>query len=298
MFLRLSILLFVVIHGISVSTAQDFDKVQIKTIKVQDNIYMLQGQGGNIGVSMGEDGVFLVDDQFAPLTEKIKAAISKIGGKDIRFVINTHWHFDHVGGNENMGKTGSVIIAHENVRKRMSTEQLIKFFGKAVPPSPKPALPVITFSEDITVHLNGEKISISHLKNAHTDGDAIVYFEKSNAVHTGDIYFAGMYPFIDISSHGSIQGMISGVKHILSMINDGTKVIPGHGPLSNKAELGNYLKMLEGVKEKIQNLISQGKSLQDVQKTKPTKDFDATWGKGFLSPDKFTQIVYEDLSRK
>ena len=298
MITRLPILLGVLALNFSVAIAQDFDNVQVKTVKVQGNIYMLQGQGGNIGVSMGTDGVFLVDDQYAPLTDKIISAIAKIGGKEIRFIINTHWHGDHVGGNETIGKTGAVIIAHENVRKRMSTEQVIKFFDIKVPPSPNSALPVVTFTKDINVHQNGEKISISHLKNAHTDGDAVVYFEKSNVVHTGDIYFAGMYPFIDTSSRGSIDGVISGVKHILAIIDEDTKVIPGHGPLSNTKELRNYLKMLENVRERIQNLISQGKSLQEIQNSNPTKDFDSTWGKGFLNADRFIEIVYEDLSSK
>jgi len=240
LFLSLCVLFFCFSNAYS----QEFDKVQISTIKVAENIYMLQGQGGNIGVCVGEDGVFIVDDQFAPLTAKIKAAIAKLSNKSIRFVINTHWHFDHVGGNENMGEAGAVIVAHENVRKRMSTDQFIEFFNKKLPPSPKVALPVITFTQDIAFHLNNEETRIFHATNAHTDGDAIVFFKKSNVIHTGDIYFAGIYPFIDTSSHGSIDGMIKAAKHILSIINDDTKVIPGHGPLSKKAELAEYVEML------------------------------------------------------
>jgi len=283
---------------LSVSSAigQDYDKVQIKTVKTSGNVYMLMGSGGNLGVLVGDDGVFLVDDQFAPLTKKIKDAIGKISDKEIRFLINTHWHFDHVGGNENLGETGSVIIAHENVRKRMSTDQFIEFFQKKVPASPKVALPIITFTQDLMFHLNGEDIHVFHVNNAHTDGDSIVYFRNSNVIHTGDIYFAGIYPFIDTSSHGSVNGVIDAAQHILSIIDDNTKVIPGHGSLSNKAELSAYVDMLISMRAKITKQISDGKTLEEIQKTKPAQKFDEKWGHGMLTSDKFVQILYTDLS--
>ena len=277
--------------------SQDFDKVEISTIKVAENIYMLQGAGGNIGVCVGDDGVFIIDDQFAPLTAKIKSAIAKLSSKKIRFVINTHWHSDHVGGNENMGEAGAVIVAHRNVRKRMSTDQFMEFFNKKVPTAPKAALPVITFTQDITFHLNDEETRIFHVKEAHTDGDAVVFFEKSNVIHTGDIYFSGMYPFIDKSSHGSVDGVIKAARHILDIINDDTKVIPGHGPLSNKAELAVYVDMLVSLRAKMSAYISKGKTLEEIKQIGPSKDFDPQWGGGFLSPDKFTQILFEDLSK-
>jgi len=285
----------------TVSTAfgkdQEFDKVQIETVKAAENVHMLLGSGGNIGVCTGDDGVFLVDDQYAPLTEKIKAAIGKISNKDIRFLINTHWHLDHVGGNENIGEAGAVIIAHENVRNRMSTDQFIEFFQKQFPASPKIALPIITFTQDITFHLNEDEIHVFHVKNAHTDGDAIVYFRNSNVIHTGDIYFAGLYPFIDTGSHGSVNGVINAARYVLSIINDDTKVIPGHGHLSNKAELSGYVDMLFTLRNRMKKLISEGKTLKEVQATKPTQEYDDKWGHGFLSPNKFVQILYNDLSR-
>lgn len=277
--------------------SQEFDKVEISTIKVSENIYMLQGAGGNIGVCVGDDGVFMIDDQFAPLTAKIKSAIAKLSSKKVRFVINTHWHYDHVGGNENMGEAGAVIVAHQNVRKRMSTDQFMEFFNKKVPTAPKTALPVITFTRDITFHLNDEETRIFHAKEAHTDGDAIVFFEKSNVIHTGDIYFSGMYPFIDKSSHGSVDGMIKAARHILDIIDDDTKVIPGHGPLSNKAELAVFVEMLVSLRAKMSAYISNGKTLEEIKQIGLSKDLDPKWGGGFLSPDKFTQILYEDLSR-
>ncbi len=287
------------LFGVSSAFSQDkdFDKVQIKTVKLSENVYMLLGSGGNIGVYAGDDGVFLVDDQFAPLTKKIKAAVGKISDKKIRFVINTHWHFDHVGGNENLGEMGSVIIAHENVRKRMSTDQFIEFFQKKVPASPKGALPIITFTKDLMFHLNGEEIHVFHANNAHTDGDAIVYFRNSNVIHTGDIYFAGIYPFIDTSAHGSVNGVIDAAQNVLSIINDNTKVIPGHGPLSNKAELSAYVEMLIRLRDIIGRQISDGKSLEEIRSTKPTQQFDEKWGHGMLTPDQFVQILHMDLSR-
>lgn len=293
-YLVLHILLFMV--PVAYSQDQVFDKVQIKTVRASENIYMLLGHGGNIGVCVGEEGVFLVDDQFAPLTEKIKAALGEISGKDVRFVINTHWHFDHVGGNEKMGETGAVIVAHENVRKRMSTDQFIKFFQKEIPASSKIALPIITFAQDITFHLNEEEIVVFHVNNAHTDGDAIVYFRNSNVIHMGDIYFSGIYPFIDTSSKGTVNGVINAAKGVLSFINDDTKIIPGHGPLSNKAELTVYVDMLISLKDKISKHILEGKTLEEVLAGKPTQEFDTKWGNGFLSPDQFVQILYEDLS--
>jgi cyclase len=288
-------LVFAFVFNTSPVVGQDFDEVKIVTEKVAGNISMLQGKGGNIGVCAGDDGVFLVDDQFAPLTEKIKTAISKISDKNIRFVINTHWHYDHVGGNENMGEAGAVIVAHENVRQRMSTDQFIAFFNAKIPAYPKAAQPIITFSQDIRFHLNNEEIQVFHIKNAHTDGDAVIFFKKANVIHTGDIYFAGIYPFIDVSSNGSVDGIINAAKHIISLIDDNTKIIPGHGPMSNKAEFAVYIQMLEDLRNRVSKHISMGKTLMEIQGLTPSKDYDAEWGDGFLPPDKFIQILYEDL---
>ena len=291
-----SFIFCIVLLSVSSAFGQDYDKVQIKTVKTSGNVYMLMGSGGNICVLTGDDGVFLVDDQFAPLTKKIKDAIGKISDKEIRFLINTHWHFDHVGGNENLGETGSIIIAHENVRKRMSTDQFIEFFQKKVPASPKVALPIITFTQDLMFHLNGEDIHVFHVNNAHTDGDSIVYFRNSNVIHTGDIYFAGIYPFIDTSSHGSVNGVIDAAQHVLSIINDDTKIIPGHGMLSNKTELSVYVDMLISMRAKITKQISDGKTLEEILKTKPAQEFDEKWADGMLTSDKFVKILYTDLS--
>ncbi|MGD1152786.1 MAG: MBL fold metallo-hydrolase [Syntrophales bacterium] len=277
------------------SATQDFANVQIQTEKVADNVFMLIGAGGNIGVSAGKDCVFMIDTSYAPLTNKIKAAIAQISGKPIQYVVNTHWHQDHVGGNENFVKAGATVVAHENVRKRVSTEQFVKLLNKTVPPLPESALPVITFSQDVTFHLNGNEIFIFHIERAHTDGDAIVHFKKSNVIHMGDIYFNGMYPFIDLSAGGSINGMIAAVKRILLLCDRNTKVIPGHGHLSDKAELEEYLKMLVAVRDRINREIKAGKPLDAVIASQPTRDLDQVWGKGFMKPEQFVKVVYDSL---
>jgi len=275
----------------------DFTKARIKTEKLSDTTYMMMGEGGNIGLSVGEDAVFLVDDQFAPLTPKIKAAIAKLTKKPVKFVLNTHWHFDHTGGNEKFGKAGAVIVAHENVRKRLSTEQFIEFFGMRRKPEPKAALPVVTFTRDVKFHINGEEVQALHIPNGHTDGDAIVHFGKSNVLHTGDLFFNKLYPFIDTASGGSVDGVIAAVDRMLEMVRDNTKIIPGHGPLATKAELKTYRDMLATVAGRIKAAIQEGKSLEAVVAAKPTAEFDAVWGKGFLSPEKFVEMIYKNLKK-
>jgi glyoxylase-like metal-dependent hydrolase (beta-lactamase superfamily II) len=276
----------------------DFSEVQIETIKIDDRLYMMTGSGGNLALSIGGDGAFLVDDQFAPLTQKIQAAISKLTERPVRFVINTHWHGDHTGGNENFGKAGSLIVAHENVRKRLSVEQFLEAFDHRVPASPEAALPVITFTDAVTFHWNDEEIRVFHLARAHTDGDAVIHFKNSNALHAGDLYFNGMYPFIDVSTNGSIQGVIDAADAILGMSDDRTKIVPGHGPLSNKKELQAYRDMLAGVRDAVSSLIATGKSKSEVLAAKPTEPWDAKWGGGFMKPAEFTDTVYSTLSGK
>lgn len=281
----------------SLAHAQDYSKVEIITTDLGNGIYMLKGAGGNIGVSIGEDGVFLVDDQFAPLTEKIKAAIGKLSDKPIRYVFNTHWHFDHTGGNENLGNAGTVIVAHDAVRIRMSKDRTIAVFNKKVPAAPKIALPSITFSDSTTFHLNGEILYIKHLAPGHTDGDSVVHFRNANVIHAGDLFFNGFYPFIDVENGGSINGLIVDVTAILAMANDTTKIIPGHGPLGTKAQLTVYRQMLLTVRDNVKALIEAGKSEEQVIAAKPTATLDGTWGNGFMKPDVFTAIVYSSLAK-
>ena len=277
--------------------AQNFDKVQVKTEKLSETSYMLTGAGGNLGLSVGDDAVFLVDDQYAPMSPKIRAAVAAISKKPVKFVVNTHWHDDHTGGNEALGKSDTVIVAHENVRKRMAAGQLIEFLGNNVKPFPKAALPVVTFTQDVKFHLNGDEISVTHVADAHTDGDSFVRFKKDNLVHMGDLFFNKLYPFIDTSSGGRVEGVIAAVDKVLAQTDDATRFIPGHGPLASKADLMAYRSMLEAISGRIRTMVGEGKTLEQVIAAKPTADFDAVWGKGFLPPAKFTEMIYKNIKR-
>jgi glyoxylase-like metal-dependent hydrolase (beta-lactamase superfamily II) len=276
---------------------QNFDNVQIETQLVSNNVYMLVGAGGNIGVSIGEDGTFIVDDQFAPLTDKIRAAVAAITDKPIRFVINTHWHGDHTGGNENLGNAGALIVAHDNVFQRMSTEQFREATNTTTPASPKAALPVVTFAEDVTFRLNGDAIRGLHVPNAHTDGDVLIQFREANVLHLGDTFFAGRFPFIDLGSGGSVDGIISSANRALSIANEETKIIPGHGPLSTPKDLRDYRDMLMKMRSVVMQLVAQGKSLEEVQAARPAADYES-WGTGFINTERFVETLYRDLSRE
>lgn len=281
----------------AVAQAQDFSKVEIQPTKITDNLYMLTGAGGNLALSVGEDATFLIDDQFAPLAPKISAAIAAITPKPVRFLLNTHWHYDHTGANESFGNAGAIIVAHENVRKRMSTEQVIEFFKMPIKASPKAALPVVTFANALTLHLNGDEIRAIHVPRAHTDGDTIVHFVKGDVVHMGDIYFNGFYPFIDTSSGGTPDGVIAACDQVLAMITDKTRVIPGHGPLSNRAELRAYRDMLADLTARIRKMVAEGKKLEEITASKVSADYDAKWGKGFIPPPKFAEMLAMNLIR-
>ncbi len=288
-------LVFIILcYQLTPVSAQDdqFAAIVIETTEVANGIYMLVGQGGNIGVSIGEDGVFLIDDQFAPLTEKIRNALSELTLQPIKFMINTHWHFDHTGGNENLGNQGVILVAHDNVRKRMSTEGFIEAFNQTIPAAPEVALPSITFSETATFHLNGQTIEAIHVLNAHTDGDSIIFFREANVIHTGDIFFNGLYPFIDKSSAGSVDGVLRAVDLVLSLANNNTRIIPGHGPLANKRDLTNYRRMLMTVRNRMQDLIDEEMTIEEIIELNPNADFDQVWGQGFLNPETFLRILH------
>jgi cyclase len=275
------------------------DNVTINATKLSNNTYMLKGSGGNIIVSVGQDGVFMVDDQFAPLTEKIKEAISNITDQPVKFVINTHWHSDHTGGNENFGELGAVIISHDNVRERLSTEQFSAFFNRTIAPLPEKGLPIITFSDNMTIFQNGDEIRIIHVDNGHTDGDSIVYFTKNNVIHVGDDFNDKTYPLIDISSGGSIDGLISSLQTISSLIDDETKVISGHSDISNKTKVNTLITMLKDVRQNVSQLIQNGDSLEEIIASQPTSKYDEIYyDHSRLKPGDFVTMVYQSLTRK
>jgi cyclase len=277
---------------------QDEDII-INTTKLADNIFMLQGSGGNILVSVGQDGTFIVDDQFAPLTVKIKDAISKITDKAIEFVINTHWHPDHTGGNENLGEAGAIIVSHDNVRKRLSTEQFSDFFKRSVSPLSEKGLPIITFSDNMTIYQNGEEIRIIHMDNGHTDGDSVIYFPNSNVIHVGDDFSDKSFPFIDISSGGSIDGLIASLKMISSIINDETKVVSGHTGISNKTKVIDFENMLTEVRNQISQMINEGKSLQDIINAQPTSNYEKIYyDYTSIKPEDFVTHTYQSLTKE
>ncbi|MCP4688436.1 MAG: MBL fold metallo-hydrolase [Desulfobacterales bacterium] len=271
---------------------QAADEVKITPVQVTDRIYVLFGQGGNIGVFIGEDGTFMIDDQFAPLTGKILEAVKSVGGEHPKFLINTHYHGDHTGGNENLGQGGTLIISHDNVRERLSTGSFLKPFNmKGAPLSPK-GLPVVTFSEDVSFHLNGDSLHAVHVPHAHTDGDSFIHFKAANVIHAGDIFFNGFYPFIDVDHGGALKGMIMAVDKILSMADDGTKIIPGHGPMANKEQLTEYRQMLGIAYERLRKLKAEGKSAKEAAATKPLGDLEAVWGDGLFKGERWIEIIY------
>jgi cyclase len=279
------------------SSAQDFDDVVIRPTRVGEGLYMLMGRGGNMAVSVGPDGVILIDDQYAPLTEKIVMAIRAISDQPIGFVINTHWHGDHTGGNENLGKAGAVIVAHGNVRKRMSVDQLQTLRDRTIPAAPKQALPVITFTDSVTFHLNGQTTKVLHLPPAHTDGDSIIHFKEADVIHTGDILFNGFYPFIDVDSGGSIDGMITAHERILELAGPDTVIIPGHGALCSPVELEAAHDVLVTVRDRARAAIAAGTEVEAFVAADPLADLNEKWGGGFMKPDVFLRIIYADLSR-
>ncbi len=281
---------------VAVAQQPDFSKVEIKVTKVAGTVYMLEGAGGNIGVSVGQDGIVIIDDQFAPLADKIQAALKGITSQPVRFVINTHWHFDHTGGNAYFQRQGP-IIAQENVRERLKAGG--EAAGNKIPPAPKEALPIITFNDRATVHLNGEDIRAIHFPHGHTDGDSVIFFPQSNVVHMGDDFVTYGFPFIDLESGGGVRGMIAAVEKVIATVPPDAKVIPGHGALSTVADLKPYLAMLKDTMARVQKGIDQGKTLAQLKQEKVLAGYENLGGPGkFITTDKFIETLYNDLTGK
>ena len=300
---KLTILAVLLMSALVYAQDQDFSKVQIKVTKISGNIYMLQGAGGNIAASVGEDGIVIVDDQYAPLADKIAAALKGIGvtDKPVRFIINTHYHGDHTGGNLPFAAQGSTIIAHDNVRKRLESGGQAGTGTQAdavhmdVKPAEKGALPIITFDHDVTVHLNGEDIRALHFPAGHTDGDSIIFFPKANVVHMGDDYVRYGFPFIDVLSGGSVQGMIAACQKVIPQLPADVKVIPGHGDVSNLSEMRDYVKMLQETSAAVQKAIDSGKNVDQMKKDKILAPWEKYSGK-FITSDIFIETLYNSLT--
>jgi cyclase len=274
----------------------DFSAVEIVATPLADGLAMLVGQGGNMVVSTGADGPVIIDDQFAPLVPKIDAAVRKLQDAPVRFVINTHHHFDHTGGNEAFGKAGALIFAHDNVRMRMSTEQLSKLMNRTMPAAPPAALPVVTFDDGVTLHWNGETIRVEHVAPAHTDGDSHVWFERANVVHMGDTFVNGTFPLVDIESGGTLAGLIASAERVLARANADTQIVPGHGPLARPDDLQKFHDMLVDVRSRIEKGIQSGKTMEAYIASKPLADLDAQWGQGFLTTDQVITLMWMSLS--
>jgi cyclase len=266
---------------------QDFSAVEIETVPVADGLFMLVGQGGNIGLSVGDDGAMIIDTQFAPLSKKIQAAVTAAGGGDVEFVVNTHWHGDHTGGNPNFANAGAVIMAHSNVRVRLAAADDANPAG----------FPTITYPDRISFHWNGEDVHLVHVAPAHTDGDTIIYFPSLNAFHMGDTFFNGVYQFIDVDSAGTFDGIIAAGERVIGMSDDDTRIIPGHGPLGNKDDLEEWIEILKTIRSRFQSLIDEGRSEDEVVAADVTSEWDQAMGGGFMNPENFTRLAYQSLTR-
>jgi len=270
---------------------RNFSNTKIIVTPVGNSLYMLEGEGGNIAFSTGDDGILMIDDQFAELNERILAAIKKIDERKIEFLLNTHWHGDHTGGNELIHHQGAHIVAHENVRKRLSARQVRKSTGRVNEARPKEALPVLTYDNGVTFHFNAQTINVVHFGPGHTDGDSIVFFEDANVIHMGDQMFSGRFPFIDLDSGGNVDGYISTIETVLPRIDEQTKIIPGHGPLSTKGDVVKFLKMLKYSRNTVKKALEEGVSKEDISKLNFSEDYTA-WGSGFINKERWLGILY------
>lgn len=293
-FLIISASVVVFLSVINSTGQQDFSKVEIKVKKVSGNVYLLEGSGGNIGVSVGADGILIVDDQFAPLADKIRAALKTLGEGKLKFILNTHWHGDHTGGNAVFGPEAP-IVAQTNVRKRLAEGMNIP--DRAVKPAPKEALPVITFDQSVSIHFNGEEIRVIHFPHGHTDGDAVIFFTGSNVVHMGDDFFNGMFPFIDLDSGGDVDGYVKNVGEVIAKLPADVKIIPGHGSLASVDDLKGFHRMLRETTDVVRRKMAVGKTLDQI-KAEGLPDEWKSWGNGFIKTDRWITTIHRSFARK
>jgi cyclase len=293
--IRPSLILIVVLSLASLVRAQPKMEEKLETQKLTDTLHLITGPGGNIAVLVGKTGLLLVDDQVPPMTAKLKQTLAQISSKPVRYVINTHWHFDHAGGNPVFGGDGAVIVAHENVRKRLSTEQFMKLFNRKMPPIAPEGWPVITFAQSISFHVDGEDIDVFHVDAAHTDGDSIVHFRKADVIHTGDTFVSAGYPFIDASSGGSSEGFVRACDRVMELAQPTTRIIPGHGPISDKGKVRVFRDMMTTIRDRVRKQAAAHKSLADIQASKPTADFDTVWGNFFIQGSQVVETLFAEI---
>ena len=298
--LMLAAFAVVALPTVAVFAQQDFSKVEIKTEQLAPGVAVLFGAGGNIGVSFGEDGTTLIDDQYAPMTAKIQAAVAALGATPTKFLVNTHWHGDHSGGNENLGNAGAVIMAHDNVRVRLAAGAVSgagTSGARTIPAAPPAALPVITYADGLKLHLNGEEIRVIHMPAGHTDGDSVIHWTKSNVIHMGDLFMLQIsFPYVDRDSGGDVRGFVAAADKVLAIANDQTKIIPGHGAIATKADLQNHRNMIATVIAKVEAGIKAGQTLDQIKASNPTDGFGVN-PKGFISADRFVETVYSNLKQ-
>jgi cyclase len=287
---------FAVLSAASLAQERDFSQVEIATHRLADNLYYLQGAGGNIGVSVGEDGVFLIDDQFAPLTEKILAAIRGVTDQPVRFLLNTHHHGDHTGGNQNLGRAGVVIVAHENVRTLLRNGLTSGDLDQLLSADQRAGLPVVTYTDSVRFHLNGENIHAFHVGPAHTIGDSFVHFQNANVIHTGDVFRTTGYPYVDGNASGSFLGIVAGYEMLLEISNPDTVFVPGHGVPSSQDDVREQLDMIYTIRDRVKTGIDGDLSLERIQSGKPTAEYDARWGGGKIKAPVLVEVIYNELT--
>lgn len=290
-----ALLVAALLAGLAPAAAQEWDEVDVSIEPVADDLYALFARGGNIGVSVGDDGVFLIDDQYAPLTPKILAAIATLSDQPVRFLINTHYHGDHTGGNENLGRTGTVIVSHDHLRSRLKNRAIHRSGGWSEDGA-NHGLPVITFNDEMSFHLNGDEARAFYVPNAHTDGDAVIHFRQANVVHIGDLMFNGLFPYIDVDAGGNVDGVLAGVDRVLELADEQTRIIAGHGPLATVADLRSYRKMVATVRDRVAARVEAGESLEQVLAAAPSAEYDEAWTWSFIDAEKFVTSIYRSLA--
>lgn len=279
-------------------SGRPWSEIPVETHKLADGVHVITGEGGNIGLSVGEDGAVFVDSQFAPLAPRIEAAAHKLGAKSSRLLVNTHWHFDHTGGNQPLAAHGVTILAHDNVRARMMKGVEYKQWKLVIPPAEHAALPVVTYADGVTLHVNGDDLRVIHVPPSHTDGDSLVHFKKANVLHMGDTFIAG-YPLVDLQSGGNFEGFIGALDHGLKIADENTKIIPGHGPVMARGDLEKWRSMIVTIRDRVKEQIAAGKSLEEVIAAKPTAEWDQQYDtpKAFVHAKDVIEAAYHSMKR-